>query len=112
MHVPLLIFSRTPKPLVDKQDRIFGVLAGHPSDPDWPQVVDTFNDAFRGALFKDKADPNKRGSYNTIHAGVSYGFGQRVSMPSLYFIVSPTNLSTRFHVLIDLTEPTNALSIP
>jgi len=52
-----LIF-RTPRPIIDQEDRIIGALAGQPRDPSWSHVEKDASHAIRDA--GEKASFNKK----------------------------------------------------
>ncbi|TDL13952.1 hypothetical protein BD410DRAFT_817250 [Rickenella mellea] len=73
--------GRTPKPLVDSENRVLGVLAGQPKDEGWAGVATDAFDAIqdeRGRMsFSDKQVNHRRGDFPAVGVGVSYGGGQR-----------------------------------
>lgn len=91
----LIIYSSTPKVILDSEDRIITVLAGRPKDVDWERVVldallamDEVRQ-FAADNFETSNISHSQGDSIAIAAGVSYGGGQRVSqcsfdLPSLF----------------------------
>ncbi|KAI0324411.1 hypothetical protein GY45DRAFT_1262880 [Cubamyces sp. BRFM 1775] len=78
---------RTPYLLVDMQDRVVGVLAGHPDSPDWRAVVEeaqnAMEDALRTCNVRGGPDVHRRGAFTTLACGVSFGGGQTEPMSML-----------------------------
>lgn len=75
------IITRTPLGLVDSAGRVIGVFVGPPTgDPTWPAVMKgveaALAEAKRTLRFSKKQD--RRGTFKTIAAGLSYGGGQTV----------------------------------
>ncbi|EMD33445.1 hypothetical protein CERSUDRAFT_22896, partial [Gelatoporia subvermispora B] len=73
----------TPTVLVDKHDVIFAVLAGRPiNDASWDSVCDSAADAMhlahKKASFTEKYKTNRRGDFDSLSIGVSFGGGQEV----------------------------------
>ena len=64
------------------QDRVVGVLAGHPDSPEWPAVVEEARIAMENALhacgMQQGPDTHRRGAFTTLACGVSFGGGQKV----------------------------------
>ncbi|RDX42271.1 hypothetical protein OH76DRAFT_1363083, partial [Lentinus brumalis] len=70
---------RHPVVLIDKEDRVIGVLAGRPKDTvGWGRAIHEVERAMRTAreegVFHDKV--NRRGTTKFLNCGVSYGGGQ------------------------------------
>ncbi|KAI0352005.1 hypothetical protein OH77DRAFT_1486440 [Trametes cingulata] len=68
-------------PLLDKQDRVFAVLAGSPKDQlAWAKVNKAVTDAFDEVRmkykFNQKQVDHRRGNFPAVSAGISYGGGQ------------------------------------
>lgn len=74
--------------IVDADDRIVAILAGHPDDPLWIPVI---NDGFeymkdigdsgvKEKKFKPDDVNHRRGEFVAFASGVSFGGGQRVHM--------------------------------
>ncbi|KAI0657848.1 hypothetical protein C8Q70DRAFT_1046100 [Cubamyces menziesii] len=66
------------------QDRVVGVLAGHPDSPEWPAVVEEARIAMENALhacgIQERPDTHRRGAFTTLACGVSFGGGQKEPM--------------------------------
>lgn len=79
---PPLIMIRSTLGLVDDSNRVIGIFVGPPEgDVTWSSVHEgvrvALADAKRRMLFTQRRD--RRGTFKTIAAGLSYGGGQRVS---------------------------------
>lgn len=113
-----LPISRTPTLLSDQGGRVFGVLVGHPTAPDWPSIVGAFNQAFRDAALGDQLDMGPQDSFSAIHTGVSYGLEQTVSLtPSTLFVShlsppGPVSTSTYHSPAARCRYPENQSGIP
>ncbi|KAH9483212.1 hypothetical protein JR316_0005316 [Psilocybe cubensis] len=72
--------SSTPTAIVDSDDRIIGVVANHPDDKDWAQLMQEAADALES--HRDSVSQNdlihRRGAFKALRCGVSYGGGQEV----------------------------------
>ncbi|KAI0352293.1 hypothetical protein OH77DRAFT_1409671 [Trametes cingulata] len=73
---------RDPRPILDKNGRVFAVLAGRPKDTrGWTRVNAQVQAAFEQARARYKLDPKKkchrRGDFPAVAAGISYGGGQK-----------------------------------
>ncbi|KIM79960.1 hypothetical protein PILCRDRAFT_9849, partial [Piloderma croceum F 1598] len=75
--------GKTPRPIVDGQDRIIAALAGQPNDPQWDGVSDGAADAVRNAgeacSFTPNQGKHRRGPFPALATGVSFGGGQQAS---------------------------------
>lgn len=81
--LPLLTKLRTPTVLTSKQGEIFAALPGRPvNDDTWDKTTDgvvaALGRAERKLNFGKKRD--RRGTFQTIASGVSYGGGQKVHL--------------------------------
>ena len=78
-----MLCGREARPLVDKEERVFGVVAGRPRDREgWDMVERDATQALREAreacsLSAQQSD-HRRGRFPALAVGVSYGGGQRV----------------------------------
>ena len=65
---------------MDKKGRAFGLLSGRPNDPTWVSTIQRSTEAFREAkeMIKFPKRQDRRGDFQTIAFGVSYGGGQKV----------------------------------
>jgi hypothetical protein len=76
-------FARTPRPIVDGQDRIIAALAGQPNDPQWDGVSDgaakDIHNVGEACSFTAKQEKHRRGSFPALAVGVSFGGGQQIS---------------------------------
>ncbi|KAG0692936.1 hypothetical protein DFH29DRAFT_881896 [Suillus ampliporus] len=74
--------GRTPHILLDKEERIIGVLAGHPKDDCWQDTVaaacTAMEDARSRCVFADDDMKHRRGAYPCLAVGVSFGGGQKI----------------------------------
>ncbi|OJT12473.1 hypothetical protein TRAPUB_10981 [Trametes pubescens] len=72
---------RQCRPILDKNGRVFAVLAGRPRDPSWDQVnsdLQAIFDTTRGAYsLEPKQLQHRRGAFPAISSGISYGGGQK-----------------------------------
>lgn len=79
----LLTPCRTVRQLLDRQDRIVGVLVGRPDDPGWDAVAQeasrAMEEARKNCYFKKKDKDHRRGVFATLARGASFGGGQQVS---------------------------------
>ncbi len=79
---PVLMGRSTPQLLVDKGDRVVGVLAGHPLDSSWGDVVKEANramgEAYKACSFTAEQKDHRRGQFATLACGVSFGGGRKV----------------------------------
>jgi hypothetical protein len=79
-HPTLLI--RTPRPIIDGQDRIIAALAGQPNDPGWDGVAGDAAEDIRVAgeacNFTAKQARHRRGPFSALAEGVLFGGGQQV----------------------------------
>ena len=73
--------DRTSHALVDKNGRVFGLLAAMPNDPTWQDTIRECIELLRAAREKLKFGnrQDRRGPFLTIAFGISYGGGQTVS---------------------------------
>ncbi|KAF9546877.1 hypothetical protein CPC08DRAFT_769561 [Agrocybe pediades] len=72
-------YCRSTIPLVDKEGRVWGVLAGQPNDPQWAELHVEAADALeshRNRCVASKKKPNRRGKFNALRCGISHGGGQ------------------------------------
>lgn len=78
----MLTSYSTPQLLVDKGDRVVGVLAGHPVDSSWDAVVKEANramgEAYQACSFTTEQKDHRRGQFATLARGVSFGGGRKV----------------------------------
>ncbi|KAJ7898755.1 hypothetical protein B0H13DRAFT_2234274 [Mycena leptocephala] len=72
----------TPRPLADKNGRIFAVLAGQPCKDDYAAAVQraftAISQAGTEARFPASMRKHRRGLFAAINVGLSYGKGQKV----------------------------------
>ncbi|KAI0665414.1 hypothetical protein C8Q78DRAFT_986567 [Trametes maxima] len=91
----VLINPRTPYILADAQEHVVAVLAGHPVDSSWDEVVKEANRAMEAAakkcMFQDEHLNHRRGFFPALATGFSYGGGQK--MPG-NFHNTPSNAAT------------------
>jgi hypothetical protein len=79
---------RTPHVFTDSEGRIFVILAGRPTDPDWDEVMEGVVKALTNArkqgfakgVFNRENVNHRRGLFAVLGDGVSFGGGQRVSL--------------------------------
>lgn len=73
--------------IVDAKRRILVAMAGRPPGDDWDGSCvgagEAVNDAKAELVHDPQLPKNRRGTYASINAGVSYGRGQPVSGPPL-----------------------------
>ncbi|KAI9064932.1 hypothetical protein FKP32DRAFT_1568891 [Trametes sanguinea] len=71
----------TCRPILDKHDRVFAVLGGHPRDPAWSEINGEMQDILeqgRAAYSASaKQTSHQRGDFTAVTVGISYGGGQR-----------------------------------
>ena len=77
------MLRRSRVPILDKRGRVLGMLAGQPADQGgWARLMEElqrlFEDARTQYRFKKSQRDHRRGVYDTITAGISYGGGQTV----------------------------------
>ena len=69
--------------ICSQDERVFGVCAGHPDDPDWHKVHKALADAIckcgQSVKFPKDAQEHRRGKFGAQACGVSHGGGQTVS---------------------------------
>lgn len=75
--------SSSCHPLVDRQNRILGVLGGQPKDREgWQNVVQAASDGVESAgprcKFNEKQSIHRRGAFPALACGMSFGGGQMV----------------------------------
>ncbi|KAJ7876467.1 hypothetical protein B0H14DRAFT_2568182 [Mycena olivaceomarginata] len=74
--------GKAPRPLVDKEMRIIGVLGGHPNDPEYLRQTQKAAEELekaRGELnFRPNQRGGRRGAFSSVSAGISFGGGQQV----------------------------------
>lgn len=74
------LVGRTPKLFTSLDGHVFAVCAGQPAnDLTWPSVTRKAMEAINRLQSKlaFKSDPDRRGSFQTVASGISYGGGQR-----------------------------------
>lgn len=75
----LLNFS-TPTAIVDAQDRIVAIMAGHPDDPSWPNLQRQAAEALEARRpychIPKSHRKHRRGGFAALNCGVSHGGGQ------------------------------------
>jgi hypothetical protein len=85
-NILVLIASRTTLPVVDrKTNKIIAVLAGRPSEKDWPAVCKSLADILeheRSNLSEAGASPSRRGAFVAKQTGYSHGGGR--TQPSAF----------------------------
>ncbi|KAI9069791.1 hypothetical protein FKP32DRAFT_1559038, partial [Trametes sanguinea] len=68
-------------PILDKHDRVFGVLAGRPRDPSWATVNEEMQDLLEQGRSAYSASAgqksHRRGNFTAVSVGISYGGGQK-----------------------------------
>ncbi|KAI9056573.1 hypothetical protein FKP32DRAFT_1586074, partial [Trametes sanguinea] len=68
-------------PILDKNGRVFAVLAGRPQDCHWDTINSNLQDLFERARdaysLDEKQTDHRRGTYAAIGAGISFGGGQQ-----------------------------------
>lgn len=78
-HAPLSDSLRNPTPLLDKEGRIFLVLAGRPDDPSYLAAADDAHDLLaregRTANFRPDTTSHRRGDFPVLNVGVTHGMG-------------------------------------
>ena len=79
----LMVFSRSPKPILAKGGELFALLAGRPADGGYPEALSMLQtdmlDAKAQFSFTGRLAENRRGGYRAISAGVTLGGGSKVS---------------------------------
>ncbi|KAH9845983.1 hypothetical protein C2E23DRAFT_745132, partial [Lenzites betulinus] len=69
------------RPILDKNGRVFAVLAGHPRDPTWHHVNEELQRIFelsRDAYSASASQmEHRRGEFCAVSCGISYGGGQK-----------------------------------
>lgn len=87
----LLRSGKTPRPLLDSQGVVFGVLAGRPNDDKWLQACERFFEVMSQEgvknKFSDVESHHRRGDFPAINVGVTPGQGSK----------SPHNLGLKGH---------------
>ncbi|KAJ3512050.1 hypothetical protein NLJ89_g3750 [Agrocybe chaxingu] len=72
--------GKTPTGLVDQEGRMFGLLAGHPTDSKWDKLATWAANCLEEARLRCRASPQackgRRGEFTTLRDGVSHGGGQ------------------------------------
>lgn len=72
----------SPHLLVDRDDRVVGVLAGRPQDPSWDETTQEATramcEAYASCRFKKTNVKHRRGEFATLARGVSFGGGRTV----------------------------------
>ncbi|KAJ3503665.1 hypothetical protein NLJ89_g8332 [Agrocybe chaxingu] len=72
--------GKTPTGLVDQEGRMFGLLAGHPTDSKWDKLAIWAANCLEEARLRCCASPQachgRRGEFTTLRDGVSHGGGQ------------------------------------
>ncbi|KAF9554701.1 hypothetical protein CPC08DRAFT_737612 [Agrocybe pediades] len=67
-------------PLVNEDGKIFGVLAGHPNDPNWPEIhrlaAAALEERRCQCRVSEKNKEHRRGHFKSLRCGVSHGGGQ------------------------------------
>ncbi|KAI0755738.1 hypothetical protein C8Q74DRAFT_1175577, partial [Fomes fomentarius] len=74
-----VLITRHPKLILDQQERVIAVLAGQPKDTEgWECVLHGAEAAMDRASqhYKFPMIPNRRGDYQSISTGISFGGGQ------------------------------------
>ncbi|KAJ7164846.1 hypothetical protein C8R43DRAFT_1122726 [Mycena crocata] len=75
-------YTRSPRPLVDKESRVIAVLGGRPSDVEYLKLTEqaaTELEKARGELkLSPKQRGGRRGAFSSVMAGISFGGGQLV----------------------------------
>ncbi|KAF9540710.1 hypothetical protein CPC08DRAFT_650813 [Agrocybe pediades] len=68
-------------PLVNEEGIVFGILAGHPKDPNWPELQCVAATALEDRSSRCKIPEDKhehhRGHFKSLRCGVSHGGGQK-----------------------------------
>ncbi|KAK0237084.1 hypothetical protein EDD85DRAFT_770799 [Armillaria nabsnona] len=70
------IFYREAIPIMDKEGRVIGVLAGQPDDPGWDEVHQSTTDLLDASHGKMKQGTHRRGRYPILSSRISFGGGQ------------------------------------
>lgn len=87
---------RSPHLLLDRENRVVGVLAGRPLDPGWGAVHDSALSALESAAPKMRLRPkdaaHRRGSYPSVSHGISFGGGQEVRISLFHGRIGEHNL--------------------
>jgi hypothetical protein len=95
----------TPRPVIDREERIISMLAGKPRDPTWTNVESNATGALheggKQASFSQEQRMHRRGDYPALGVGVSFGGGRRVSAAFLWLYAS-----------IHVTRPQATFAIP
>ena len=72
---------------MDCEDRVLGVLAGQPDDPEWGNVAAAASAALDEARvqcgFAADGFDHRRGTFAAVARGVSFGGGQTVCAPAM-----------------------------
>lgn len=87
------LLSRTTNLLIDKENRVIGVLAGQPTQPSWTMACNNaaavLGRLAEWAVPSAKDIESRRGIFPTIAYGVSLGNGQTVSAALVLFALYP-----------------------
>lgn len=81
--LPSFFFSKSIG-IIDRENRLVAILAGHPDVEDWPLLQDQAAKALetrrtRCSIPKEARNrAHRRGKFVTLNCGVSYGGGQQV----------------------------------
>lgn len=104
LNTPLQLSSSLPLAIVDRQGRILVMCAGQPSpgseSSPWPlrELNRLIRLTRKYAYIPIHKRVHRRGKYATLHAGISYGGGQKVSfgafLLSLNFAVLTSGAAT------------------
>ncbi|KAH9885130.1 hypothetical protein C8Q73DRAFT_652558 [Cubamyces lactineus] len=72
---------RQPRPILDRQDRVFAVLGGRPRGDNWstvnPSMQRIFQECKTAYSANSQQTNHRRGDFTAINVGISYGGGQK-----------------------------------
>ncbi|KAJ3568656.1 hypothetical protein NP233_g5573 [Leucocoprinus birnbaumii] len=72
--------GKTPRPLIDSEDNVFGALAGRPNDEEWLAACDRLYDAMASEASQVQFDDKyytHRGEFPAINVGLTPGQGSK-----------------------------------